>query len=359
MQKKGGLVEVKNYDEFRDMVELTKEVPNLLSGKRSKKLSVPIRNTSHWCNECDIIYPYTEHDRELLLTALKQAEKKHFMLTLTSHGKQILNCNKTEVKISVDVGWCQHLSNKFYKQYFTTDVTVNYLRNKFICLHCLIRTGTLVQSRGSCGTAGIKRFQTLRPIFYKGELNTTFINSHKELKSYANKLNGGYQYNNWWYSDSDRWFARGDHLTKVVTKAPVVVDKEVRSKQLEDKKKMAADIRKKARAEEIRQKTLCVNAAIKIQAVVRGRLTRKAVVRRKAFLRGQITRGRLLKTTATKIQALVRGCLTRNKIMLMKTAATKIQALVRGCLVRKTLQLLEYDNGDRYFGIVASKSIIP
>ena len=27
MQKKGGLVEVKNYDEFRDMVELTKEVP--------------------------------------------------------------------------------------------------------------------------------------------------------------------------------------------------------------------------------------------------------------------------------------------------------------------------------------------
>ena len=377
MSKKGGLEVKKNldnisYEEFVDIVKVPSKVPNLLSGKRSKKLGVAIRNTSHWCNECDIIYPYTEYDRKLLLTALKQAEKKHFVLTLTSHGKQILNCNKTEVEISVGVGWCQHNKDKFYKQYFNKDVTVNYDRNKFICLHCLIRTGTLVQSRGSCGTTGIKAFETLQPIYVNGELNTMFINSHKELKSYANKRDGGWQYNNTWYNDSDRWVARGDHLTNIVPKAPTVVDKEVRSKQLEDKKKMAADIRKKARAEESRKQKLFNHAAIKLQAFVRGRLKRKAFVRgrsmkttatkiqafvrgrltRKAFVRGQLTRERLLKTTATKIQALVRGRLTRNNIMLMKTTATKIQALVRGCLIRKTLQFIECDNGDKYIGSV-------
>lgn len=321
MSKKGGLVEVKknldniSYEEFVDIVEVPSKVLNLLSGNRFEKCEAN-NNTTHWCDKCNVMYAYTEDDRELLLTALKQAEKRHFVLTLTPHGKQILHCNKTEVKILVDVGWCQHNKDKFYKQYFNKDVTVNYDRNKFICLHCLIRVGTLVQSRGSCGTTGIKAFETLQPICVNGELNKMFI-SHNNLEVHANKWKGGWQFNTW-YNNSDRWVARGDHLT-IVTKAPVVVvDKEVRSKQLEDKKKMAADIRKKARAEESRKQKLSKHAAIKLQAFVRGRLT-------------------------------------RNNIMLMKTTATKIQALVRGHLTRKTLkrpsQVLIWNNGE-YIGEV-------
>lgn len=63
------------------------------------------------------------------------------------------------------------------------------------------------------------------------------------------------------------------------------------------------------------------SAAVKIQAVVRGVIQRKELVRQKA--------------AAVKIQAVVRGSRARKDLVKQKRAATKIQAVFRGHVARR------------------------
>ncbi|NBD07706.1 MULTISPECIES: hypothetical protein [Corallococcus] len=157
------------------------------------------------------------------------------------------------------------------------------------------------------------------------------------------------------FIDEDRAALFGQHIDELheaQRQAAITVQAAVRGwlarRALERENEAATKIQALVRGHQVRKELQAQNeAATKIQALVRGHQVRKelqaqneAATKIQALVRGHQVRKELQaqNEAATKIQALVRGHQVRKELQAQNEAATKIQALVRGHQVRKELQ---------------------